>query len=299
MTYADSPKTIRFAWVPFLIWAACSDSKPLPVRSDGGRDTGASDAASERVGATGGSTGSGGVGATGGSTGSGGAGATGGSTGSGGAVRLDGAAATGGVVGMDGPAGTAGMEAGGPADSAPISTGGNAGADVSIGGADGGGSVADAALDSAAEETPVTDASSRCNILQPLEGLLTERRTRKVLFTHDGSAVVLLTVNEVGGDDVLVMSLPGGEQIPLATGVADMEWLGSDGRASRQIADGVCAHATSPDGLVVYALRDCDGPLAAVDVIDTGPGDRPWLPARALRDFLSCIAVQVRNIRGP
>jgi hypothetical protein len=158
--------------------------------------------------------------------------------------------------------------------------------------ADGGGSAVDLSADAGATDLSVTEAGSACSLLEPIAGLLTERRTRKVLFTKDQSAVVLLTVNESVGDEVLVVSLPGGEQIQLRTGVADMEWLGrdesslllttidgslvvapADGRKPRQIADGVCAHATSPDGLVVYALRDCDGPLAAVDVIDIATGE--------------------------
>jgi hypothetical protein len=153
--------------------------------------------------------------------------------------------------------------------------------------ADGGGSAVDLSTDAGAADSSVTEAGSACSLLEPIAGLLTERRTRKVLFTKDQSAVILLTVNESVGDEVLVVSLPGGEQIQLRTGVADMEWLGTDesslllttidgtlvvapadGRKPRQIADGVCAHATSPDGLVVYALRDCEGLLAAVDVID-------------------------------
>lgn len=265
MTCAGSLRTIRFAWLPLLAWTACSDRNPLPLRADAGRDTAIADVAREHVGGSGGTTGSDG------------------------APWTDGASPTGDVVGPDGAAG-AGEKADVDAGLA-LDSGADAPPDLVVVG-DGGGSLIDSPMDAGTGDLSVTEAGSACSLLEPLAGRLTERRTRKVLFTKDQSAVVLLTVNEAEGDEVLVVSLPDGKQSPVATGVADMEWLGgdeaslllatrdgnlvvapTDDRASRQIANGVCAHAASPDGLVVYALRDCHDGLAAVDVIDTATGN--------------------------
>jgi hypothetical protein len=152
--------------------------------------------------------------------------------------------------------------------------------------------------DSTVDAPEITDVArtdlspSACSALQPLaaRGVITSRRTKKVLFTHERSAVVLLAKNEADGgvgDDVLLVRLPSGDVASLAGGIAVTEWLGGesallaktstndlvmlplDGSATRVIASQVCDHATSVDGRKVYASRGCSGGIGSLDVIDT------------------------------
>jgi hypothetical protein len=142
-----------------------------------------------------------------------------------------------------------------------------------------------------------------CAALQPLvdKGLLTNRHVRQVLFAPDGKSLLLQVLggNTTGNDEALLVSLPGGEQRTLATGILGAEWLGRDavlltmadsdlqavslgGDILCTVPGSTCSHVAAPDGSRIYYTHDCDRSVGVLSVIDIASGSTQQLGSSVL-----------------
>lgn len=141
---------------------------------------------------------------------------------------------------------------------------------------------------------PVLD----CAALRPLAGrVLTPRRPSHALFSSDGRAIALVVRNEtyvhggVRSEDLVLISLPAGNETMLAQHILEASWLGSttrlltrtpyeelsivdlDGGTTR-VAPKACEYTATPDGSRVYFVTDCDNQLArgVLEAFDVATG---------------------------
>lgn len=136
---------------------------------------------------------------------------------------------------------------------------------------------------------------SACAALKPLadKGVLTVRRSERVVFAPDSSWIVLKTPVGVSPGvaepaKLVRIGLPAGDETVLSDSGGTAEALGPSGAilltgmgpggadlavydetGMRTLATGICDHASTKDGSRIYVIRDCTASgIGALDVID-------------------------------
>lgn len=163
-------------------------------------------------------------------------------------------------------------------------------------------------LDSNAAQPDVPPFS--CAALAPLiaKGVLSDGHAKRVLFSPDGKALLLVLAGDDGhGDRMSVVSLPDGEQHALTGTIKNAEWLGP-GTILASTVDGdlfvylrvaslgdslvtpvahkVCGYATTPDGFWLYYVRDCTGSVGSLYALDLQHGGSKQLATSVWTDGL-------------